>query len=197
MNIKKIFEIIIMTGFPVLFLSCLILKGISFSNKGINIKGQPPIKKILYYPAKYGILLIWFAPFFQSININLRFLDPPNSLIIISVILWITGFFVMLKAFFFMGYSIRMGTPKEETSLITGGLFAICRNPMYLGLFLTVIASFLYNTNPIIMTCGIIVILVHIKIINAEERVLNEKFGNQFKEYCQQVPKLIPKLYKI
>lgn len=65
---------------------------------------------------------------------------------------------------------------------------------MYLGLFLTVTASLLYNINLIIIICGIVVIPVHIKIINAEEKVLTERFGNQFKEYCQEVPKLIPKI---
>jgi protein-S-isoprenylcysteine O-methyltransferase Ste14 len=186
-----------MTGFPVFFLICLVLKGISFANKGINIKGQPPIEKYLYYPAKYGILLIWIAPVFQSINIDLRLLDLPDSIKTISVVLWAVGFSIMLKAFFFMDQSVRMGTPEEATGLVTGGLFKICRNPMYLGLFLTVIASLLYNINLIITICGIIVVLLHIKIINAEERILIEKFGNQYREYCQQVPKLIPRFFKL
>ena len=68
-----------------------------------------------------------------------------------------------------MGDSFRLGTPQEDTSLKTDGLFSLSRNPMYVGVYATIVASCLYTLNPVVILLGAFVVAVHHSILLAEE----------------------------
>ena len=86
-----------------------------------------------------------------------------------------------------MGDSFRIGSPRESTSLKMNGLFRFSRNPMYLGVYSTITASILYTLNPVIVVIGIFIIVVHHKIVLAEEKYLQNRFGKEYEDYCKSV----------
>ena len=90
-----------------------------------------------------------------------------------------------------MGNSFRIGSPKENTKLKVNGLFRFSRNPMYLGVYTTILASIVYTLNPILLVVGIFVIAVHHRIVLAEEQYLLQAFGEEYKEYCAHVRRYI------
>jgi protein-S-isoprenylcysteine O-methyltransferase Ste14 len=90
-----------------------------------------------------------------------------------------------------MGDSFRLGTAREDTSLRTDGLFRMSRNPMYVGVYLTITASALYTLNPIVVLLGVFVIAVHHRIVLAEEKHLRNVFGREYSEYCSRVRQYI------
>jgi len=63
----------------------------------------------------------------------------------------------------------------------------LSRNPMYVGVYLTIIASALYTTNPLVILLGVFVIAVHHRIVLAEEKHLRNMFGREYSEYCSCV----------
>jgi protein-S-isoprenylcysteine O-methyltransferase Ste14 len=81
--------------------------------------------------------------------------------------------------------------------LVTGGIYGICRNPMYLG-NLFILAGFGIYANSALFTFIIFptYIFIYWAIIKAEENFLTEKFGDKFIHYKNRVHPLIPDLSK-
>jgi len=49
------------------------------------------------------------------------------------------------------------------------GVYGVSRNPMYLGVYATIVASVLYTMNPLILIPGAFVAAVHHRVVLAEE----------------------------
>lgn len=77
--------------------------------------------------------------------------------------------------------------------LVTGGLFACCRNPMYTGNVLMIVGFFLICANPTGWLIGSAIgWFVYRAIIASEEAFLAETFAAEYDTYCQQVPRWLP-----
>jgi protein-S-isoprenylcysteine O-methyltransferase Ste14 len=88
---------------------------------------------------------------------------------------------------FGLGSSFRIGSPKESTRLKVDGLFSFSRNPMYLGVYATLLAVVLYTLNPVLLVVAAFVVAVHHKIVLAEETHLQNVFGGEYTDYCRRV----------
>ncbi|MDD5772985.1 MAG: methyltransferase [bacterium] len=155
--------------------------------KNIDMGGEPPIGKVLFSSSKYSIILLWAAMVVHSWGINLSFIKVPGLFKWIALFLWISGFGLLFTGRFGLGNAFRIGSPKESTSLKVDGLFRFSRNPMYLGVYTTLLASVLYTLNPFLFVIGIFVVIVHHKIVLAEEQYLQKIFGELYTEYCYHV----------
>jgi protein-S-isoprenylcysteine O-methyltransferase Ste14 len=175
------------TLFPVLFLIVLFGGGELFRRKNIDMDGKPPIDRRLFYISKYSILILWGAMVLHSWGTNLAFISVPGTLKAVSLCLWASGFMLLFIGRFGLGDSFRIGSPNESTNLRVNGLFRFSRNPMYLGVYATLLASVLYTLNPILFFVGIFVAAVHHQIVLAEEQHLRQVFGKEYRDYCSRV----------
>lgn len=120
---------------------------------------------------------------------------------------WTIGQRVLGLVFLAVGEAIRLrvaggarsgtsgrGRHFRAESLITGGLYAWTRNPLYLG-NLTIWAgmALLVSGVPTLVLLLTIVGLHHHLIISAEERFLLERHGEEYARYLQSVPRLLPR----
>lgn len=82
--------------------------------------------------------------------------------------------------------------PEQATTLVTRGVFAFSRNPMYLGLVIMLIAEAVWMETywGIAFAIGFGVYITRFQII-PEERHLREKFGEAFERYCAQTRRWI------
>jgi protein-S-isoprenylcysteine O-methyltransferase Ste14 len=184
-------ESILVTLFPVLFLIILFGGGALFRRRNIDMDGEAPINKTLFYASKYSIVLLWGAMVLQSWGIDLSFIKVIGLFKWSSLVLWFFGFMLMLTGRFGMGGSFRLGSPRESTCLKKNGLFRLSRNPMYLGVYATLTASIFYTMNPIVLVIGIFIIAVHHQIVLAEEQCLQKIFGKEYVDYCRCVRRYI------
>ena len=103
-----------------------------------------------------------------------------------------------------VGYS---GTTTRESRviaprLVTAGPYAHVRNPLYLGNFITALGFLVVGSGGIdwslrLMLGAIIVVsyaTVYGIIIPLEEEYLAGMFGEEYREYLQHVPRLLPRL---
>ena len=180
-------ESIVVTIFPVLFLIVLFGGGALFQRKNIDMDGEPPINRSVFYTSKYSIVIIWGAMVAHSWGVNLALFKIPGLVKGISLVLWVLGFLFLLWGRFEMGNSFRLGSPKETITLKSKGLFRISRNPMYVGVFLTLLGATIHTLNPIVFLIVIFIIAVHHKIVLAEEQFLQKSFGQVYSDYCQRV----------
>ena len=82
-----------------------------------------------------------------------------------------------------------------DHQLVTGGPFAIVRNPMYLGLIAAAFGSLLiYRT----WTTVLFALFAPFLLLRArrEEQVLAAEFGEQWQAYSRRVPRFLPRLRK-
>ncbi|MCJ7444303.1 MAG: isoprenylcysteine carboxylmethyltransferase family protein [Methanotrichaceae archaeon] len=184
-------ESIFVTLLPILFLIVLFGGGERFRRRNIDMEGEPPIDRTLFYISKYSIIVLWGAMVLQSWSMNLSFIPVPGSLKWISLCLWTLGFMLLFIGRFELGSSFRIGSPKENTSLKMDGIFRFTRDPMYLGVYLTLLASVFYTLNPVILLVSIFVIAVHHRIVLAEEEQMKKVFGEEYLDYCHRVRRYI------
>lgn len=152
----------------------------------INIIGKPPINPFIFATSKLAVGLV-FGGFVTQFFYNLRLINVPQTLEIVTIAIFCLGLILTLLSLLHLGGSTRFGLPKEETKLKTSGLYKYSRNPMYLGVGIMVLASVLFTLNPIIATLAIYGAIIHHKIVLKEEAFLKNRFGKQYKEYCQKV----------
>lgn len=100
-----------------------------------------------------------------------------------------------------IGYAyIKRGGANKKVyakNLVTEGMFAICRNPLYVGNLLIYTAVFLKHGDPWVASIGIASFLFMYQcIVYAEEEYLHNKFGDGYKAYCTDVPRWLPRFGK-
>jgi len=94
------------------------------------------------------------------------------------------------RAFMKQGTTVK---PFEDSSaLVTTGVFRFTRNPMYLGLtsILVGIAILLGSLAPFAV-CTLFAVLMDLRFIRVEERMLEAKFGDACREYRGRVRRWI------
>jgi protein-S-isoprenylcysteine O-methyltransferase Ste14 len=94
-------------------------------------------------------------------------------------------------------YIKRGGKNKRvyAAELVTGGMFGVCRNPLYVGNIAICLGTFLMHGHPFVLIVGTaFYIFVYVAIVHAEETYLLEKFGDGYRAYCADVPRWLPKL---
>jgi protein-S-isoprenylcysteine O-methyltransferase Ste14 len=180
-------EPLTVTLFPASFLIVLFGGGVLFRRRHIDMDGEAPIDRKLFYASKYSIVLLWAAAVCQSWGVSVSFIRGPAVVKWFALCLWCSGFLLLFIGRFGLGESFRIGSPKENTRLKVEGLFRFSRNPMYLGVYATVLASVLYTLNPLILLVGAFVVAVHHRIVLAEEDHLRTVFGEAYLGYCRRV----------
>jgi protein-S-isoprenylcysteine O-methyltransferase Ste14 len=99
----------------------------------------------------------------------------------------------------FACFALRgLGTPAPiapPRHLVVTHLYRYTRNPMYLAVSLLVFGQALLFLNLGLLEYGLIVCAGFIAFVHFyEEPNLRRKFGNEYEEYCRQVPRWIPRL---
>jgi protein-S-isoprenylcysteine O-methyltransferase Ste14 len=94
-------------------------------------------------------------------------------------------------------YIKRGGVNKRihADQLVTQGLFAHARNPLYDGNLLILAGLFIIHNHPAVYILGSVYFMTaYIAIVAAEEQFLLTKFGDAYRDYCQRVPRWLPNL---
>jgi len=90
------------------------------------------------------------------------------------------------------GDSFRVGIDEKTSSkLMTVGMFAISRNPVYLSILIMLAGQFLIHRN-IVITAAVIFFpaMIHRQILR-EEVFLKKTFGEEYADYCGKVRRYI------
>jgi len=92
---------------------------------------------------------------------------------------------------------IRRGGKNRQVyadKLVEEGIFAHCRNPLYVGNFLMILGLGFVANSRLFIGVGIpAFVFMYWSIISAEEDFLLKKFGASYQEYCSRVPRIVPK----
>ena len=80
----------------------------------------------------------------------------------------------------------------SEPHVVDHGVYAYVRHPMYLGSILLYVAFWVTTLSLISLIPFLAVIIGYNYLANAEEHILEEKFGEGYRDYKKRVKKWIP-----
>jgi len=160
----------------------------SFEKSGnflFRYRGQIPL--ILFLAA---IPVVYFT--------NVSYLNSETRLVItlVAIALSISGFIIRAISI----ATTPKGTSGRNTkdgqvaeSLNKTGIYSIVRHPLYLGNYFMWIGIVLYTFNfSFVLVVSLLYWLYYERIMFAEERFLERKFGNDYMEWANNTPSFIP-----
>jgi len=80
--------------------------------------------------------------------------------------------------------------PDRATSLVDRGVFALSRNPMYVGFVIALLgAAMMFDALLALAGPALLAAWLHRFQVLPEERILRDRFGARFEAYCRRVPR--------
>jgi protein-S-isoprenylcysteine O-methyltransferase Ste14 len=144
----------------------------------------PPVALLYVYTifaAAFGWPLLGGVRFFQSAAVAW-----------IGVGLCCAGLLIMLASLISFGRSFRVGIDVDRPDeLVTTGVFAWSRNPIYVALFLVLTGQFLVFPNwvPLVyLFAG--TWLFHRQVLR-EEEFMRQQYGEEYAAYCRRVRRYV------
>lgn len=150
----------------------------------LELKVPPPILM-----AFFGAIAWLTAKYLSAYNFSIK------GAFWISLSLASIGFIFAafgIIEFFKAKTTVNPHNPENTSILVQSGIYKVTRNPMYVGLFLLLVAWQFYIFNFLSLIClPLFLVCITFFQIVPEEKVLQEKFGAEFREYMTQVRRWI------
>lgn len=145
------------------------------------------IFKVVMLGLSLVIILYAFVPNYYSFLLPIVWLENQTVQIAgISLLLASLGWTVLAQIQ--MGNSWRIGIDEEKkTALVQSGLFRVSRNPIFLGMIVTLIGVFLTIPNALTIlffALGFVLIQIQVRL---EEEFLTEMQGDDYAKYRRTV----------
>ena len=179
---------IIVVALLAIFLVAAILPRIMQKRKKVETVGCIGINRKLFFLGKLSLFTSFALILVRLFSGRLSLFEKNDVFFWACVALLAVGVAFFTLAITRLGtFSLRVGLAQEETILRTTGVYRFSRNPMLLGLYLIALGSALYVQCPINWMLVIIALIIHHKIILAEEVFLQSRFGEQWIRYRYNV----------
>jgi protein-S-isoprenylcysteine O-methyltransferase Ste14 len=137
-----------------------------------------------------GIQFFLFFLFLFPLNYHFKVAD---FLQIPSLILSILGFIIVLVALFNLDKSLTaFPTPKNNSELITSGLYKYVRHPIYTGILLTVFGYAFYSESISRLTISVLLLILFYAKTNYEEQKLSQKYP-EYGAYKARTGRFVPR----
>ena len=122
-------------------------------------------------------------------------LPRPNSALL-EIFLLIVGLLFILSGLliYFLAIKAKITSSIKENTLVTHGVYAVVRNPIYSAwLFICTGTLFLYG-NPYLALTLFLIFWLYLTILMkyTEEKWLAKLYGESYLEYCKKVNRCLP-----
>jgi protein-S-isoprenylcysteine O-methyltransferase Ste14 len=182
-----VLTILLMMGMVLIRVAILKGKGVQAMNFGKTDKTDfliPPFALFYFYMV--------FANAFHFPSPSTQEFFQSELIAWVGVFFCLAGLSLLLWSLISFGHSFRVGIDVDHPDkLITSGVFAYSRNPIYVAFALILIGQFLIFPNWILLlyiAAG--TWLFHRQVLR-EEGYLNKHYGSEYLDYCSQVRRYI------
>ena len=115
----------------------------------------------------------------------------------LAVVLAVTGFVIQRKRRKHLTNTILTGIPElsrdgDPGKLLTEGIYGTIRHPRYVELMLFVLAYACFANYLAVYVATLLTVPTLYLLVVLEERELLERFGEDYREYCEAVPRFFP-----
>lgn len=123
----------------------------------------------------------------------LLFERPKVGCVTLGCFLILFGELIRIYSVSFIGGISRTRKGSLGARLVTEGAFSIVRNPLYVGNFFIILGVCLFSSVPWLIFLGVsFFVIQYYFIVQYEEGLLVDRFGEEFQAYKAMVPAWIP-----
>jgi protein-S-isoprenylcysteine O-methyltransferase Ste14 len=149
--------------------------------------------KFLTFRLFVGGLVTVYAPYSILISRPGPVLSHLSMLAFTGVLGMTVGILIYLWCVWDFAFGRQGDAP---TILVERGTYKFVRNPMYLSLVLILLGeSLLFQSWRLLGYATVFWLGVHLLVVLYEERMLANKFGTPYMQYCHTVSRWLPRLY--
>jgi protein-S-isoprenylcysteine O-methyltransferase Ste14 len=178
----------------VLLLGMVLSRVLLLRRQGINAMKFGSIDKtdFLIPPAAFFYFYVIWAAAFGWPNVDARPLFVSEAAAWAGVLLCLAGLFLLLWSLISFQRSFRIGIDTDHPDqLITDGVFAVSRNPLYVAFGMVLGGEFLIFPNWISLIYLVAAAALMHRQVLREEDFLKAHYGDAFAQYCRRVRRYI------
>jgi protein-S-isoprenylcysteine O-methyltransferase Ste14 len=150
--------------------------------------GEIDKKDFLILPFALFYFYIVFAAAFNFPTVSRQELFHSEIASWVGVLLCLAGLFVLLLSLISFGTSFRVGIDQDHPDkLVTTGIFAFSRNPLYVAFGSVLLGQFLVFSNWILLIYMVAAVWLFHRQVLREEEYLRNHYGQQYSEYYGRV----------
>lgn len=174
----------------VLLLGMVLTRALWMKRQGIRAFHFGRIDKTDYLipPFAFFYFYLVFAAAFHWPTVSRQLLFDSEIISWIGVLLCLAGLCLFLLSLISFGRSFRVGIDTENPDkLVTTGVFAFSRNPIYLAFALVLLGQFLVFPNWLVLAYLVAGVWLFHRQVLREEEYLRRHYGEAFDSYCKRV----------
>ena len=159
-------------------------------SKGVDAMHFGRINKTDYFIPPFAIFYFYlvFAAAFGWPAPRTRELFDSEAVRWIGVALCVAGLTLLAWSLVSFGRSFRVGIDTERPDkLITTGIFAFSRNPIYVGFALILLGQFLISSSWLLLAYLLAGYWLFHRQVLLEEEFLSKQYGDSFESYRQRI----------
>jgi protein-S-isoprenylcysteine O-methyltransferase Ste14 len=178
----------------VLMLGMVMTRVLLMKRKGIEAMNFGKIDKTDFLIPPFALFYFYsvFAHTFNLPTVSGQEFFHAEAISWVGMLFCLAGLALLLWSLVSFGLSFRVGIDQNHPDkLITTGVFAFSRNPIYVAFAIILIGQFLIFPNWILLIyLGGAVWLFHRQVLR-EEDYLKQHYGKEYAEYCARVKRYI------
>jgi protein-S-isoprenylcysteine O-methyltransferase Ste14 len=174
----------------VLMLGMVLTRALLLKRRGIEAMNFGKIDKTDFLIPPFALFFFYlvFAAAFKFPTISRQEFFHSGMISWVGVAFCAAGLALLLWSLVSFGQSFRVGIDTDHPDkLITTGVFAFSRNPIYVAFAIILLGQFLVFSNWILLVyLGAAAWLFHRQVLR-EEDYLKKHYGQEYAEYCKRV----------
>ena len=174
----------------VLFLGMVLTRVAFMKRRGIRTIhfGNLDKKDFLIPPFAFFYFYLVFAAAFNLPTVSKQQFFDSEALSWIGVFLCAVGLLLFLLSLTSFGRSFRVGIDTDQPDrLVKTGVFAYCRNPIYVAFWIVMLGQFLVFSNWLLLVYLVAATLLFHRQVLREEAYLIQQYGEEYSAYCARV----------
>lgn len=174
----------------VLMLGLVLTRVLVMRSRGITAMnfGKIDRKDFLIPPFALFYFYLVFAAAFHLPTVSSQQFFHAELVVWLGVLFCLAGLLLLLWSLVSFGKSFRVGIDTEHPDeLVTNGVFAFSRNPIYTAFAFILIGQFLIFSNWILLVFLVTGAWLFHRQVLLEEGFLKEHYGQEFLDYCRRV----------
>jgi protein-S-isoprenylcysteine O-methyltransferase Ste14 len=150
--------------------------------------GRTDKKDFLIPPFALFYFYLVFAAAFDLPTLGTQELFHSGAVSWVGVLFCLTGLFLLFMSLVSFGKSFRVGIDSDHPDkLVTTGIFAVTRNPIYVAFWFVLLGQFLLFSNWILLVYLVAATWLFHRQVLREEEYLRSHYGHEYAEYCARV----------
>jgi protein-S-isoprenylcysteine O-methyltransferase Ste14 len=116
---------------------------------------------------------------------------------IVGLVLYVSGFFLMVWALLTLGRNYQLGgsAPRAQDKMVMDGPYGLVRHPMYTAALIISLGLALLIQSLAFLCVFFIYLVLILKLIPMEEQELERVYGAQYAAYQHKTRMLVPSVY--